>query len=329
MTKLPTTLRSQFATTMVAAVCSLFYVSAFAQSRPMTIGTGAVTGVYYAAGGAICKTVNRDRATHGMRCLVEVSQGSTANIDSLARGNVNMALVQSDVQYRALRGEGSFAKSGVQGDLRSVFGLYAETFTVLTTPDLGAKYFADLKGRKVSFGMPGTGSRASVDDLLSIYLFQPSDFAAVTERSADDQGYAVCERKIDAAVFVVGHPATHLTRSTKDCGAQVIGLTEAARDLAVAARPYFVKADIPAGTYANQTSTVTSVGMVATLTTVASVPEATVYAIVKGVFDNFDDFKRLHPAFSQLDPKRMVSEGLSAPLHPGALKYYKEKGWLQ
>ena len=329
MTNLSRPTRSLFATAALAAVCSMACISAFAQSRPMTIGTGAVTGVYYAAGGSICKALNRDRATHGLRCLVEVSQGSTANIDSLARGNVNMALVQSDVQYRAARGEGSFAKSGAQGDLRSVFGLYAETFTLLTTPDTGAKRFADLKGLRVSFGVVGTGSRTTVDDLLSIYGIQMTDYAAVTERAADEQGYALCEKKIDAALFVVGHPATHITRTTKDCNAQLIGLAEPARDRAVDGRPYFVKAEIPAGTYPGQSSAVPTIGMVATLTTMASVPEATVYAVVKGVFDNFDEFKRLHPAFSQLDPKRMVSEGLSAPLHPGALKYYKEKGWVQ
>jgi TRAP transporter TAXI family solute receptor len=329
MTNSPTTLRSHFATTVVAVVCSLSFVPVFAQSRPMTIGTGAVTGVYYAAGGSICKAVNRDRATHGIRCLVEVSQGSTANIDSLARGNVSMALVQSDVQYRAAKGEGAFAKSAVQADLRSVFGLYAETFTAMATPDVGAKSFADLKGRKVSLGVAGSGSRTTVEDLLSIYGFQATDFAAVTERSADEQGYALCEKKIDAALYVVGHPVTHITRTTKDCGAQLVGMADPDRERVVAARPYFVKSEISAGTYANQTSAVTSVGMVATVTTMASVPEATVYAVVKGVFDNFDEFKRLHPAFSQLDPKRMVSEGLSAPLHPGALKYYKEKGWVQ
>jgi TRAP transporter TAXI family solute receptor len=285
--------------------------------------------VYYAAGGSICKAVNRDRATHGLRCLVEVSQGSTANIDSLARGNVNMAMVQSDVQYRAAKGEGAFAKSAVQADLRSVFSLYSETFTVMASPELGAKVFADLKGRKVSIGMPGSGSRTTIEDLLSVYGFQPTDFAAVTERSADEQGYALCEKKIEAALYVVGHPATHITRTTKDCGAQLIGMAEAARDRVVAERPYFAKKEIPAGTYSNQTSAVPTVGLMATLTTMASVPETTVYAVVKGVFDNLDEFKRLHPAFSQLDPKRMVSDGLSAPLHPGALKYYKEKGWVQ
>jgi TRAP transporter TAXI family solute receptor len=295
----------------------------------MTIGTGAVTGVYYAAGGSICKALNRDRATHGLRCLVEVSQGSTANIDSLARGNVNMALVQSDVQYRAAKGEGAFAKSAVQADLRSVFSLYSETFTVMASPELGAKVFADLKGRKVSIGMPGSGSRTTIEDLLSVYGFQPTDFAAVTERSADEQGYALCEKKIEAALYVVGHPATHITRTAKDCGAQLIGMAEAARDRVVAERPYFARKEIPAGTYSNQTSPVPTVGLMATLTTMASVPETTVYAVVKGVFDNLDEFKRLHPAFSQLDPKRMVSDGLSAPLHPGALKYYKEKGWVQ
>jgi TRAP transporter TAXI family solute receptor len=301
---------------------------AWAQSKLMTVGTGSVTGVYYAAGGSLCKVVNRERASHGIRCLVEVSQGSTANVDSLARSAVNFAMVQSDVQFHATRGNGGFGKSGAQGELRSVFSMYPEVFTVLASPETGAKDFADLKGRKVSFGLAGSGSRTTVDELLGIYGFQAGDFAPVTERSADEQGYALCDKKIDAALYLVGHPVPHVTRTTKDCNAQLVGMAPATRDKVVDGRPYFVKTEIPAGTYGNQTNPVSTIGLVATLTTTASVPEALVYAVVKGVFDNFDDFKRLHPAFSQLDPKKMVSEGLTAPLHPGALKYYKEKGWL-
>lgn len=325
--RVPVIIRSLF---VAAIATSVAFASSgvLAQSRPVTIGTGAVTGVYYAAGGSLCKMVNRDRAANGLRCLVEVSQGSTANIDSLARGNVAFALVQSDVQYRALKGEGAFAKTGAQGSLRSVFALHPETFTVLSAPDTGARVFAELKGRRVSLGLPGTGSRTTINHLLTIYGLQASDFAAVTERSADEQGYALCEKKIDAALFVVGHPVTHIARTMKDCAAQLIGLTEESRERVVAGSPYFIKTEIAAGTYAEQTTAVPTIGMVATLTTVESVPETTVYALVKGVFDNFEEFRKLHPAFAQLDPKKMVTEGLSAPLHPGALKYYREKGWL-
>ncbi len=308
------------------SACAL--APALAQNKLMTVGTGGVTGVYYAAGGAMCRLVNRDRASTGIRCLVESTQGSRANVDALSRGAVNFALVQSDVQYHAIKGDAAFAGAGAQEDLRSVFGLYNEVFTALVAADVPAKAFVELKGRRVSFGLPSSGSRATVDELLQIYGLTPTDFLAVTERASEEQGYALCEKKLDAVLYVVGQPVPHITRTIKDCNARLVPMLEVWRDKVVQARPYFVKTDIPAGVYAGVSGPVPTIGLVATVTTNASTPDAIVYALVKAVFDNLEQLKTLHPALAQLDAKNMLTQGLSAPLHPGALKYYKEKGWL-
>jgi len=312
------------------AVCAALAMGApaLAQNKLMTVGTGGVTGVYYAAGGAMCRLVNRDRASTGIRCLVESTQGSRANVDALSRGAVNFALVQSDVQYHALKGDAVFAGAGAQENLRSVFGLYNEVFTALAAADVPAKELVELKGRRVSLGLPSSGSRATVDELLQVYGLTPADFMAVTERISDEQGYALCEKKVDAALYVVGHPVPHITRTMKDCNARLVPMLDAWRDKAVQARPYFVKTDIPAGAYAGMVGPVPTIGLVATVTTNASTPDALVYALVKAVFNNLEQLKTSHPALAQLDVKSMLSQGLSAPLHPAALKYYKEKGWL-
>jgi TRAP transporter TAXI family solute receptor len=176
--------------------------------------------------------------------------------------------------------------------------------------------------------MEGSGSRSSAEEVMMLAGWKPGDFAPVQERAADEQGYALCEKKIDAMAYVVGHPATNVGRVLKECGARLVGMIDANRDLVTQQKPYFVKTVIPGGTYPAQVNPVASVGLMATVTTSASVPDAMVYNLVKGVFDNFEDFKRLHPALAQLDPKKMITDGLTAPLHPGAVKYYKEKGWL-
>jgi TRAP transporter TAXI family solute receptor len=302
--------------------------AAIAQTRLMTVTTGGVTGVYYAAAGAICRLVNRDRARNSIRCTVEASAGSLANIDSLNRNAASFGVVQSDVHYAAVKGVGAYEKAGAQPELRSVFSMYPELLTVLTSADSNAKVAGELKGQRVSIGMPGSGSRALVEDWFKVTGWQPADSAQVQERSADAQGIALCEKKIDAMAYVVGHPASNVARTLKDCGARLLPLDPANIDKYLAQSPYAVRSEIPAGTYPGQTAAVPTIAVMATLMASSSVSDDMVYATVKAVFDNFDELKKLYPTFSFLDPKVMVTVGLTAPLHPGAVKYYVEKGWL-
>lgn len=294
----------------------------------VSIGTGGVTGVYYVTGGAICRFVNRTRNEHGMRCREESSAGSVVNLDSLRRGSVNFALVQADLQFQAFKGQGAYAKTAPQEQLRSVFSTYPEILTVVAAKGTPGANINSLKGRRISLGMQGTGSRATVEAILQKEGWGSGDLQPVAERSPDEQSYAMCEGKIDAYVFVAGHPSSNVMRAVKECQARILGLSPEAIAHMVSLQPYFTASAVPGGVYPDHPEPVQSLGLMATLMTNAEVPEAAVYAVVKAVFDNFEEFKKLHPALSRLDPKTMVKDGLTAPLHPGALRYYKEKGWL-
>jgi hypothetical protein len=295
----------------------------------MTIGTGGVTGVYYAAGGAICRLVNKDRAKHGIRCSVESTGGSVFNVNTIKAGELDLGVAQSDVQYNAAKGEMQFKDGGAYGDLRAVMSLHPEPFTVLTRKELNAKTFADMKGKKFNVGNPGSGTRASLEELLTAMGWKMSDFALASELKADEHGAALCDGKIDGFFYGVGHPSANIQDPTTSCGAKLASITGPAVDKLVKEKPYYSYASIPAGLYPNNPQETKTYGVLATLVSSAKTSPETIYVVVKAVFDNFDEFKKLHPALANLKPEEMVKNGLSAPLHEGAARYYKEKGWIK
>ena len=301
---------------------------ALAQQKFITIGTGGVTGVYYAAGGAICRLVNKDRAKHNIRCSVESTGGSVFNVNTIKAGELDLGFAQSDVQFNALKGVGQF-KDQAYGDLRAVFSVHPEPFTVLARKEASVKSFADFKGKRFNVGNPGSGTRASMEELLGAMGWKMSDFSLASELKADEHGPALCDGKIDGFFYAVGHPSANIQDPTISCGAKLVPLTGPAVDKLVAEKPYYAKATVPAGLYQNNPDAITTYGVLATVVASTKVPADTVYAVVKAVFDNFDEFKKLHPALANLTPEAMVKDGNSAPLHEGALKYYKEKGWVK
>ncbi len=312
-----------------AAAASLVPMTAKAQQKFMTIGTGGVTGVYYAAGGAICRLVNKDRAKHGYRCTVESTGGSVANINTIKAGDLDFGVTQSDWNHHGHKGTSTFASTGAFTDLRSVFSLHPEPFTVLARADANVKNFTDLKGKRVNVGNPGSGTRASMDQLLAAMNWKVSDFGLAAELKADEHGAALCDNKIDAFFYGVGHPSANIQDPVTTCGAKLVNITGPAVDKLVKDNPFYAKATIPANMYKGNPDPVQTYGVLATFVTSAKAPEDQVYTLVKAVFENFDDFKKLHPALANLNPENMVKDGLSAPLHAGAVKYYKEKGWLK
>jgi TRAP transporter TAXI family solute receptor len=317
-------------TTLAAAAFAgalLAASGASAQQRFVTVGTGGVTGVYYAVGGAVCRLMNKDRATTGIRCSVESTGGSVFNVNAIKAGELDFGMTQSDVQYNAIKGTQQF-KDGALADLRAVFAVHPEPFTVVTRKEANITSFADLKGKRFNIGNPGSGTRASMDELLAAMGWKVSDFSLAAELKADEQGTALCDNKIDGFYFGVGHPSAAIQDPTTACGGRLVSMTGPAIDQLLKAYPYYSVATIPGGMYANNPNPTTTYGVTATMVSSAKVPDATVYALVKAVFENFEEFKKLHPAFANLDPKEMVKAGLSAPLHDGAVKYFREKGWL-
>jgi TRAP transporter TAXI family solute receptor len=302
--------------------------TATAQQKFITIGTGGVTGVYYAAGGAICRLVNKDRAKHGLRCSVESTGGSVFNVNTIKAGELDMGVAQSDVHYNAVKGLKQFTGAAYP-DLRSVLSLHPEPFTVVARKEAGIKALADFKGKRFNVGNPGSGTRASMEELLAALGWKMSDFALAAELKADEHGPALCDGKIDGFFYAVGHPSANIQDPTTTCGAQLIPLTGPAIDKLVKDNPYYALATIPGGLYPNNPQPTRTYGVLATFVTSSKVPADVVYQVVKAVFDNFEDFKKLHPALAHLTPEAMVKNGLVAPLHEGALKYYKEKGWVK
>ncbi|MDQ7079326.1 MAG: TAXI family TRAP transporter solute-binding subunit [Paracoccaceae bacterium] len=295
----------------------------------ITIGTGGVTGVYYPTGGAICRLVNKMRKETGIRCSVESTGGSIYNLNTIREGELEFGVAQSDWQYHAYHGTSKFKDKGPFKDLRAVFSVHPEPFTLVARADSGIKSFQDLKGKRVNIGNPGSGQRGTMEVLMKEMGWTTKDFALATELKASEQSAALCDNQIDAMVYTVGHPSGSIQEATTSCDAVLVNVEGPAVDKLVKENSFYRYATIPGGMYRGNPNDVHTFGVGATFVTSAKVPDEVVYTVVKAVFDNFDDFKKLHPAFAHLDPKQMIKDGLSAPLHPGAVKYYKERGWLK
>ena len=313
---------------VIAAALTATSTLALAADTFITIGTGGVTGVYYPTGGAICRLVNKGRKEHGIRCSVESTGGSVYNLNTIRAGELDMGVAQSDWQYHAYHGTSQFAEQGPNKELRAVFSVHAEPFTVVARADSGIKNFADLKGKRVNVGNPGSGQRGTMEVVMQSLGWTMDDFALASELKAAEQSKALCDNKIDAMVYTVGHPAGSIKEATTTCDTVLVNVEGPAIDKLVADNAYYRKATIPGGMYQGNPDDTKTFGVAATFVSSTKTPPEVVHAVVKAVFDNFDDFRKLHPAFENLTKEEMVKEGLSAPLHDGAVKYYKEAGLM-
>lgn len=310
------------------AVGAMMAPAAFAEEF-ITIGTGGVTGVYYPTGGAICRLVNKGRKEHGIRCSVESTGGSVYNINTIREGELEFGVAQSDWQHHAYHGTSKFSDAGKFEDLRAVFSVHPEPFTVVARADAGISSFDDLKGKRVNIGNPGSGQRGTMEVLLEAKGWTTDDFALATELKAAEQSAALCDNQIDAMVYTVGHPSGSIQEATTACDSVLVTVDGPAVEALIADNAFYRTATIPGGMYRGNDDDVMTFGVGATFVTSANVSDEAVYVVVKAVMDNIEDFRKLHPAFANLDPKEMSSAGLSAPIHPGAAKYYKEQGWME
>ncbi|RLA74802.1 MAG: C4-dicarboxylate ABC transporter substrate-binding protein [Epsilonproteobacteria bacterium] len=293
-----------------------------------TIGTGGVTGVYYPSGGAICRLVNKNKKEHGVRCSVESTGGSVYNINTIRAGELDLGVAQSDWQFHAYNGTSKFKDKGPFKDLRAVFSLHAEPFTMVARKDSGIKTLDDIKGKRVNIGNPGSGQRGTMEILMKAKGWDNSAFSQASELKAAEQAKALCDNKIDVMVYVVGHPSGAIKEATTTCESTIVNVTGPEVDKLISDNDYYRSAKIPGGMYAGNDADVSTFGVGATVVTSAKVPENVVYNIVKAVFENFDAFKKFHPAFAHLSKEQMIKDSLSAPLHDGAVKYYKEAGLM-
>ena len=315
-------------TTLACSALAVMTATSVMAEEFITIGTGGVTGVYYPTGGAICRLVNKGRKEHGIRCSVESTGGSVYNINTIRAGELEFGVAQSDWQYHAYNGSSRFEEAGAFEGLRAVFSVHPEPFTVVARADSGITSFDDLKGKRVNIGNPGSGQRGTMEVLLEAKGWSTDDFALATELKAAEQSAALCDNQIDAMVYTVGHPSGSIQEATTACDSVLVTVGGEAVEGLIADNSFYRSATIPGGMYRGSDEDTMTFGVGATFVTSADVSEDAVYAVVSGVFENFEDFKKLHPAFANLNAEEMIADGLSAPLHPGAEKYYKEKGWM-
>ncbi len=294
----------------------------------VTIGTGGVTGVYYPTGGSICRLVNKGKKEHGIRCSVESTGGSVYNLNAIAAGELDMGVAQSDWQYHAYHGTSKFKEKGANKDLRAVFSVHPEPFTVVARTDSGIKNFADLKGKRVNIGNPGSGQRGTMEVVMEKMGWTKKDFKLASELKSAEQSKALCDNKIDAIVFTVGHPSGSIKEATTSCDSVLVNVAGKEIDALVKANDYYRGAVIPGGMYRGTDGDTMTFGVGATFVSSDKVSAKVIYQVVKAVFENFDQFKKLHPAFANLKKEEMIKDGLSAPLHDGAVKYYKEAGLM-
>ncbi len=298
-----------------------------AEQTFVSIGTGGVTGVYYPTGGAICRLVNKKRKEHGIRCSAESTGGSIYNINTIRAGELEFGVAQSDVQFHAYNGTSEFKDKGAFKGLRAVFSVHPEPVTILARDDSGVKNITDLKGKRVNIGNPGSGTRGTWEVIEETLGWKRSDLSLAAEMKSAETGAAMCDGNIDAYFWLVGHPSALTQESLASCASHLVHASSPEIDKLVADKPYYRTATIPAGMYNNEED-ITTFGVGATFVTSEDVPDDVVYTIVKAVFENIDQFKKLHPAFANLKPEEMIKDSISAPLHEGAIVYYKEKGWM-
>ncbi len=314
--------------TLLLSAALLFTLPALAQeTRFITIGTGALTGVYYPTGGAICRLVNRNRQEHQIRCSVESTGGSIFNLNTLRNGEMDFGIAQSDWQHHSYHGTSEFAERGADTNLRSLFSLHGEPFTLMVREQSAIHALEDLPGKRVNIGNPGSGQRATMEVLMQRLGWNQQTFALASELRAAEQSRALCDNRIDAMIYAVGHPNASIQEAVASCNARLVPVTGEAVEALIAERSYYTLATIPAGMYQEEQPEIATFGVKATLVTSATVDEEVVYQLVKALFENLEAFRSLHPAFAHLRAEQML-EGQSAPLHPGALRYYQESGLL-
>jgi hypothetical protein len=314
---------------------ALFSFNTVAKSAEyFSIGTGGTTGVYFQVGNAICKMVAKIQSKeHGRkkgtdkayRCSAPSTGGSTYNIGQIMEGELQFGVAQSDWQYHAYNGTKP-DKVKPYNKLRAVFSAHPEPFQIIAGKGTGINSWSDLKGKKVNIGNPGSGQRGTFEVLMENHGVNKSFFGSTSELTSSEQSGALCDGKIDAFGYTVGIPNSGVAQAADGCGSYIVDLQTGPVKKMVSDNDYYAWATIPAGTYKTTTKDVKTFGVMATVVTSADVPDELVYAITRAVFENLEDFRDDHPSFFALDPKKMIKDGLSAPLHPGAIKYYKEAG---
>jgi TRAP transporter TAXI family solute receptor len=297
--------------------------------RPdVSIGTGSPSGIYYPLGGSICRLFNLDTPRDGRRCVAGPAAGPVANIESLHDGRIDMSIVPSDVLADAVAGQGPFTFRGPDAGLRVLFTGHADAFTIVARRELGIHSAAELRGRRINMGSPGSGERVSMERIMAALGVTRRDFADVQELTLAEQHRALCANELDAIVYSVGHPNGLIQDVVRMCRGVLVDVSGPSIDDMLSRHAEYERTVIRGGTYLDNTSDVQTLGVRAVIITTTRLSDTLAYEITKAVFDHVDDFRRLHPLFAMLSVDEMINVAGRAPIHPGAARYYRERRWM-
>lgn len=317
---------------LVIAACSLAgctQVSVALAPAPVTLATGTPGGVYHPVGNAICRMFNLSSERQAVPCVAVSSDGSVANIRRIEDGKSTFGLSQTDVAYGAFHGEGPFAAAGPDPKLRMLIALYPEDFTVVARAETAIRDFPDLRGKRVGIGKSGAGYTFTRDVVLGFHDWTIQGPERLLELGPAEQNQALCSNKVDAIIFQAGHPNGLTQEATTGCRTRLVRVAGPPIDRLLATHPYYVASVIPGGMYAGNPDDIPTIGTLAVLVTSRDQSDELAYAVVKAVFENFADFRRLHPALAELNIEDMVPSQAVMPIHRGALRYFREAGLLR
>ncbi|WP_429033729.1 TAXI family TRAP transporter solute-binding subunit [Aeromonas veronii] len=300
---------------LLLPLCALSALLPFG-SQALTIGTGPLNGVYYPTGGAICRVLNAGHALHGDSCTVQSTRGSMANLKALDKGDVQLALVQSDVLHHVLHGTGPFSGQGANNELRSLFRLYQESLTLLAAPNSGITTLADIEGKRVYPGNKGAGEQITSQALMAAMGWQPGQFAAYQLKSDSEPLEGLCDGSLDAAFVVAGHPSLAVGDLISRCKVRLIPIEGEQIDTLLKQHPYYHRSRIAANLYPGQTTAINNIGMSAELVALASLPDPIVRTVRDTLLARVKQFSRLHPALSKVTPEQLQAQ-TELPLHAG------------
>ncbi len=292
----------------------------------ITIGTGGVTGTYYPTGGAICRMVNKQKKKTGIRCSVESTGGSVYNVNTIKAGELDFGISQSDTAYQAYYGKGKFKGKAIK-ELRSAIAIYPELLAFVVAKRSGIKKFTDIKGKRVNIDTPGSGTRMTTEIVLKAFGIKKSDLAQVDELKSSEGPTMLKDDHIDGYFGVFGHPTANIKDAANSVDIDLIPIDGKPVDELVEKYPYYAKGIISGTFYKGVTHDTPSIGVKAVLCTSSKISDKVVYTVVKTILDNFEAFKKLHPAYKTITKKSLL-DGLSIPQHPGAVKAFKEAGLL-
>lgn len=313
----------KFASILLLSILSIPSFSA----QFITIGTGGVTGTYYPTGGAICRLVNKIKKETGIFCSPESTNGSVFNINSIKKGELDFGIAQSDVVYQAIKGIGKFEGKNVS-KLRAVMAIYPELFTLVTRKDANINNIMDIKGKRINLGASGSGNEATTMILFDILGIKKSDLAMAGSSKVVEMPHELKDDRADGYFYMVGHPTANIKIVSDSIDVKLVPITGAKINKLIKETPYYVKNSIPGETYKGNPKDVSTFGVKAVLVTDTDVSDEIVYTLVKQILENFDLFKKSHPAFMHITEESLL-DGISAPLHDGAKKYYKEVGLIK